>query len=446
MKTERFLSVACGLLLLPLSYAQTVSDDLSWISNNPIYSQTSPNFDFCDGEVNNYFISSPVEPFVNVAVSGNPALTNGLIIPANTAGTSTTDIPVTITFKVAVCNLRIHFTDLDGAQHEEINHIAPAYDNLIDDIGDFFDPGGASDAVSSDIDNAAGWVVWNGPLTNVSFNYSRPGNGFGLVIDSITFECCQTSCECNHRAGFNSMGSITTEGALSPIINLDSGGIPVRSICVNLPFYVSQVSDDCLRCETSNLEKLGTILGAAPIAGTSATLHDPLGLGYSRTICWNFPTPVVVTQTVQIDLQFPGVLKLSCCKNQVDYCLDVTFTNEDCTACEYTICTQENAKAGGKAAANQSTSGSKERYNDFAEPSGIKLTPNPASGKVEVSLLNKELIGGQLQIVNPSGATFLKTTLKAERETLNIAQLSPGSYLVTIEQNGQKATAMLVIH
>jgi gliding motility-associated-like protein len=97
---------------------------------------------------------------------------------------------MTITFTQPVCNLRIRFDDLDGSQNEYLGSVSPAYNNLTDVIGDFFDPTGSSNQVNSNIDNARGWVVWDGPLTSISFNYIRPSAGCGLVIDSMAFGCC----------------------------------------------------------------------------------------------------------------------------------------------------------------------------------------------------------------------------------------------------------------
>ncbi|MNV02841.1 hypothetical protein D3C71_930810 [compost metagenome] len=434
------------LLVAHVSTAQTVSDNLNWVSGTGTTTATSPDFAFCNGKKISYTVSTLNQTlFSNVSTSGDPALTDGIIVPTNTAGTFTNNIPMSISFTDTVCNLRIRFVDLDGVSNEMINNISPAYTNLVDEIGDFFDPGGMT-SVDATIDNASGWVEWSGPLSSISFNYFRPGNGFGLVIDSIIFDCCEIPCNCPHKTKFNTIGSVSVNGGTSSNINLNSAGIPVKSICIDIPFYVSNVSDDCLKCNVANQERFGTFKGALSIAGTPAELHDPKGLGYSRKICWNFPTPTVVNADVQIDLIFPGVLSLSCCKNSVSYCLDVTFNNEDCTSCEFEICTKfplatletqtdENPKASG------STGG---RYNDFAEKKGFQLSPNPSDGKVEVNILDESLVGGKLTIVHISGSTVLSTSVSKATETLQIAHFSPGTYVVTIENNGRTSSETLI--
>ncbi|WP_300354672.1 T9SS type A sorting domain-containing protein [Fluviicola sp.] len=437
--------ISCILLLFAAStaQAQTVSDDLTWVSGSPVSSAVSPNFDFCNGSQVNYEISSGNHQFTNVTSGGNPALINGIIIPANTLADASTGIPMNFRFSSEVCNLRIRFVDLDGISNESLTAVTPAYSSL---AGPFFDPGSSMTAVDATIDNATGWVQWNGPVTNISFIYSRPGVGYGLSIDSITFDCCTRPCECRHDTKFNIIGTVDSDGNTFANVNVNSMGIPVRSICIDMPFYLSNVDDACLKCDPQNKERFGTILGAAPIAGTPGLLHDPHNLGYSRKICWNFLTPTVVNANVQIDLKFPGVLDLSCCKNVVSYCLDVNFTNEDCTACEYTICTKfpqtSEPLPGGESKAMQSN---RPQYNDFAEKSGFQLSPNPTDGKVEVQILDEKLIGGELVITSTSGTTVLSTKISTKRELLNVSDFAKGTYVVSIENKGNTSSSLLIV-
>ncbi len=172
-----------------ISRAQIASDNLSWVSTTSVTSATSPSFNTCNGPVN-YTVTSTLG-FRNVSAAGDPNYTTGLVTPAAIFDPALS-IPITITFSQAVCNIRIRFTDLDGGQNEYLNAISPAYNGLTDVVGDFSDPGGSTQ-VNANMDNARGWVEWDGPITSISFNYHRPGPGCGLIIDSMIFECCSTS-------------------------------------------------------------------------------------------------------------------------------------------------------------------------------------------------------------------------------------------------------------
>lgn len=441
---KRKISCILLLFLASTAQAQTVSDNLNWVANTPINTATSPNFDFCNGTTVNFTITTGNNQFTHVTGSGNGTLTNGIIFPANT-GSATQAIPINFAFSSEVCNLRIRFVDIDGLSGESLSGITPTYNTLISEIGTLVDPGTSSNAVDANADNSTGWVQWNGPVTNLSFTYNRPGSGYGLIIDSIIFECCEP-CECRHQTQFNTIGSIDSDGNTFANVNVNSMGVPVRSICIDLPFYVSNVEDDCLKCDPRSTEQFGTILGGAPIAGTPGLIHDPYNLGYSRKICWNFPTPTVVNANIQIDLKFPGVMNLSCCKNSVSYCFDVNFTNEDCTSCEYTICTKFPETAGTSTGGEPKAIGTNyPQYNDFAEKSGFQLSPNPSDGKVEVQIQDETLVGGNLAITNTSGTTVLRSTVNNKRETLNVSDLAKGTYVVSIENNGRFSSALLMV-
>lgn len=424
---------AFGLVLCAFSSTAQVSDDLSWSPTTATSTATSPTFTLCDGSTVNYTITATNQDrFINVTAGGNGSLLNGIIIPSVTSIFQPA-IPMNFTFTAPVCNLRIRFVDLDGIQGESISGISPTYSNL---TGTYFDPTGLMNSVDATIDDATGWVEWTGSVTSVDFIYNRPGTGYGLSIDSVAFDCCN-NCKCDHKVLVNSLGNVNTNGSQSINMGINSLGEAVSSICVELPFYVSSVEDECLRCDVANQELFGTIRGAQPIAGTPAVLYDPLGLGYSRKICWTFTTPTVVNQNIQLDLQFPPVLKLTCCKNKVNYCLDVTIRKPDCTFCEYTVCPYSPQP---KTASNESQSGGSDattgRYNDHMGENDLSIKPNPASTEIEVELKNSALSNGELTIYTATGALVKTMILNSEKTTIDVSRLEPGLYLLNV-RNGE---------
>lgn len=432
------LSLLFGLALTSFSFGQTVSDNFTWVPTDSTNSATSKQFSFCNNQTVSYTVASAGIGFWNVT-SNTPTL-SGMIMPATILSTVTT-VPMNFSFSQSVCNLRIHFTDLDdnaGIDAESLGSISPAYTNL---TGGLTDPGTSSNAVVSPANNGAGWIEWNGPVTAVSFIYNR-ARGCGLIIDSIQFECCSV-CNCNHLASAVSFGNVSQNGSASPTINLNSNGVAVRSISVELPTYVSTVNSNCLKCDLPNQGSYGTILSAQTISGTAGVLYDPMSLGYSRTIRWDFPTPTVVNQNVQLNLRFPPALELSCCKNAVEYCLNVVFRNEDCTSCEYDLCTKGSSKSRSE------TQDTDAKLNDgemsSAQEDLFNFIPNPAKSKVEIALSDKSLVGGQVIFTNMSGMKVMEGKVNRSKEAFDVSGLSPGSYLVVISNNGKSYTKTLII-
>ncbi len=210
--------------------AQTVSDNLTWVSGSSVNSATSPAFSFCNGQQVSYTVSSGIG-FKNVSTAGNPNYTIGMITPAYIFDPSLS-ISVSIVFSQPVCNLRIRFCDLDGIQNEYLDAISPAYNGLTDVVGNFFNPG-SSTQVNSSIDDAKGWVEWDGPVTNLSFNYNRPGPGCGLIIDTIMFECCSNPCNQPPNPGTDNTLSICSQGASTDLFSLLGPGASVNGTWTN---------------------------------------------------------------------------------------------------------------------------------------------------------------------------------------------------------------------
>jgi Secretion system C-terminal sorting domain len=437
-----------GALLLfsaQVLHAQSVHDNFNWVyGSSPSTTLTSPSFAFCDGDNVSYTVTSSVtmQHYAN-QISGNPVVSPGLLVPANPAGIILQHIPISFAFTQPVCNLRIHFTDLD--LNESVSGFSTPYANVVETAGDLV-PDAAMTTIGSNLNNSAGWAEWSGSLSSLSFTYNRPGAGYGLIIDSIVFECCTPPCRCEHRATIKNTDIVYSSGYTSATLDLNSNGVAVRSICIDLPFYQSNVDDQCLKCNVSDQEKFGTILSAMPIAGVTPELDDPYNLGYSRTICWKFTTPTVVAENVQIDLRFPEILELSCCKNSVSYCLDVTFKNDDCTSCEYQIC-NEFPKQNSTAKESKTTGSlpTKVWSNDFAELKSFTLSPNPTSGKVVIRLLDESLIGHQVTIMDLEGKGVYTGSVSRMEETIQLNNLTPGTYIVSIENNGQISSERLVI-
>ncbi len=224
--------VLVSLLLFQslISNAQTVSDNLNWVSGSSVLSTTSPSFNFCNGPIT-YTVTSPIG-FMNISTAGNPNYTTGMITPAYIYDPSLS-IPMAISFSQPVCNLRIRFTDLDGGQNEYLSNISTPYTDLTDMVGHFSNPGNGTQ-VNSSMDDARGWVEWDGPITNLTFNYNRPGPGCGLIIDSIIFECCSPPpCNQPPNPGTNNALSICSQGSPTDLFPLLGAGASVNGAWTN---------------------------------------------------------------------------------------------------------------------------------------------------------------------------------------------------------------------
>ncbi|MNU48414.1 PKD domain protein [compost metagenome] len=374
---RKILSLSLLLFQTLVSNAQNVSDNLAWVSGNAVTSAGSPSLNFCNGQVT-YTISSTIG-FKNVSTAGNPNYTTGMVIPGYIYDPSPS-IPMAITFSQPVCNLRIRFCDLDGGQNEYLNAISPAYSGLTDVIGDFSNPGNSTQ-VNSNIDNARGWVEWNGPITNLTFNYNRPGSGCGLIIDSIVFECCP-NLPCNNppNPGTNNTLSICPQGTPANLFPLLGAGVSVNGTWTNsagaavtMPYnpvtmnpgaYTYTVdSNGCVASAIITVTEINPTVTAVPTDATcpgmsngSVALTATNATEYSLDGGPNtpIPTPFVVNGLAAGSYQIM-VFNTGGCSDDVDFTINepiasaslITSISSDLVACSGDISTITATGSGG---------------------------------------------------------------------------------------------------
>ncbi|MDX2360873.1 MAG: T9SS type A sorting domain-containing protein [Crocinitomicaceae bacterium] len=182
-KTSLFL---IGILFSFLSFGQATpfNDDMTWAGVPGVInvgglgtSAQSPNFGGC---AFNYTVSTNSPG--SFAYSNNQADGSAVLFPANTGAFNGGAITITFQFSQPVTNLQIHIDDLDIA--ETVNNINPAANSVTATNGVLNFAGGV---ITSPANNADGWINWTGPVTTVSFTYTRPGVGFGLLVDFVNF-------------------------------------------------------------------------------------------------------------------------------------------------------------------------------------------------------------------------------------------------------------------
>jgi len=193
-----FFSVISFFFLFTLN-SQPFYCGFSWLSSIPTTNATSPNFSNGTCSAINFSISA-TEDF-KLVNSGSPYNNNGLIIPSNMSNTATS-IGITINFSEPINNLKIRFIDLDENGNpypdpEETISLFNPPPASVTSLGGMINPIFLAGNEISPYDNdsnydnndASGWANWQGSLSQVSFRYNRPGKLYGLIIDSIYFDC-----------------------------------------------------------------------------------------------------------------------------------------------------------------------------------------------------------------------------------------------------------------
>lgn len=471
---KNLISLCVVALISTISFSQTilVQDDLTWVSGSLVTSATSPDFSFCNSSQVNYTIStSSPGGFINVTSSGNPSLTNGFIMPASTGSFSGQTMDFTFSFSQNVSNLRIMIVDLDenhsgSANPEEtITNIVPSYTSLMPTVGDLYSlPVGSGPynvvtpenplSPTGTNNDASGWIEWTGVTASVySFTYNRPSSGgYGLVIGGVEFDCTDSlTCQCNSTVKVKPIGNPDASGVQSANLIINTQGEAISSLSIDIPYYQSNVNDECLKCDNPNVESFGTFITVPVIAGVTGTFVDPFGTGMGnyRRVVYNFPTPVVLSgQIYPMQLQFPPVLDLSCCHNDVDFCLNVNLRKEDCTSCEYMTCSQPAVLNNGSnegGADNQVGSARSIKYNDFNDDLDVRISPNPSDGQVNVVINDVTFIKGEFDLYSPDGLLIRHGQISENHFSLQLESLDSGKYLLIIVSDDLKKSTKKLI-
>jgi hypothetical protein len=85
-------------------------------------------------------------------------------------------------------------------------------------------------------------------------------------------------------------------------------------------------------------------------------------------------------------------------------------------------------------------------HNQSSILQSIKISPNPASGIINIKSDNKANFVGDLTIENEVGAIVLKmNNLNTNQQNIDISNLSEGIYTVTLKNASQLLTTKLVV-
>lgn len=459
MKTTATTILASLLGMVVSAQSISVNDDISWINGSATYASQSPDFSFCDEDVN-YIISTTNGDFKRVS----PSQGNGLVTPANTSSNDNNQIDINFSFNQPVENLRIYVVDLDyntannptNAPEEYLtdfisdnSSVTPLVTSVVGNV--YWD--NATQGVVPTIDNSSGWIEFSGIVQDLEFTYNRPGTGWGLIIDSVQFNCTKSECDCPAVVNYNQVGQIANNGEGSGKIHINSGSEAISSLTIELPFYEIETIPECRECDVDNVASHGTIVSADNVDGVSGEFYNPSGnqaLGY-RKITYNFPTPVVLNEHIKLDLFFPPVLDLNCCVNRVSYCFSVTLRKDDCTSCEYSTCSDQSLEGFNVVSPSNLTS-SNEPFDDGgydAVPTNsdneslFEVTPNPTHEKISARILENDFKIAAIELRDSNGqiVTFFETRSR----TFNIPIENAGVYHLTMFSNGKKSTKQVVV-
>ncbi len=428
--------------------SQDYSTDFSWVPNIADFTNAQ-TASVCAEQGVTYQITT--SPYGHVL---DPASLTGAYIPEDPTDTGT--VHVRIDFDHEVCNLRLllhDFDDIDastdidrymGNLAEYGDNFNPAFSSISFAGGNFFiAPSMTRIEPPLNVINTRGWVEWNDPVTFIEFDYIRQGSvlqnnsaGWGLILEAMEFDCCglERPCPCPPNKNFltGTSSSIASDGAETITVNLNSGGMPVTQLNISMLNYDLLTDLDCIKCEPGNIDQYGKIQNLPPIAGVFPEFAEN-GTSSAYEIAYLFDTPTMINTSINLQLQFPESLDLSCCDNEIDYCLKVSQVDVNCMLCEAILCLDDSggSTTGGGSSGSGSGGGQGGNKSNTDQSSFQKdeqnfmLFPNP--------VLNELIIRadetGELVITDLSGKVVAKHSVRGTELTVSTYAFARGTYV-----------------
>lgn len=456
------------------SYAQDVEIPFSWVGPGPTNTSSVGLFQ-CES----------IEITLNTAGTQHQlsGVTRALIAP----GSGNEVVPFTLTFSKPVCNLRILVNDLDLEDDVPVEQLV--FSGVLPDgvtaaaTGDVFDYAGGV-VFPNGADDTRGWVNWNGPVTEINFDYIRDGLGWAVTLDSLSFDCdCSIPADLNCCNGndWQTLSWADVPGAIGYQINFgfndnSSGccdsvtGLPtewLEDVTDNV-FVVPESFEDCfwwrVRSEFADgsfsdwsermcdCEEEAVLPCVPPInldceISTSAFIRtlswDPVpgAFGYEVSLTYNDPEccplgpdPETVTFTTT-DALLGDIAPGPCFSWKVR-----TICTEDTTHSEWseTMCSSDCAPPTTSAkGANLETGSTFDPDQISTSKMEVLIVPNPADEFVTITVLGNDddemYNNTKVVLTNTSGIQVFEDAITVNRaKEIALKSLVSGVYICTI--------------
>jgi len=165
----------------------------------------------------------------------------------------------------------------------------------------------------------------------------------GAELDIALPPCACTICD-QYKDWSFSHENVTATTAAPYTVNVEAifnaPNVIIKSFKAELISFVHNGTEACFGCN-KDAESFGNFTkdkfaswgyGVFPLDGTNTTHH---------TLTWFSATGATVNlsgQPISIQFTAPPISPLSCCDDEIDFCIRYSFTDTDCRTCSYVKC------------------------------------------------------------------------------------------------------------
>ena len=129
-------------------------------------------------------------------------------------------------------------------------------------------------------------------------------------------------------ANFNNVGQVNSLNTVS------HGPAKVIKVTAQIVDFERLGENGCMKC-TKDSREFGNFIGGN-LNGNGGIITKG---NYGKQIQWQFSTPTTVSSfAYELNMMFPPLQEVSCCKDSIRVCTRWSFTDENCITCDTLIC------------------------------------------------------------------------------------------------------------
>jgi hypothetical protein len=251
----------------------------------------------------------------------------------------------------------------------------------------------------------------------------------------------------------------SNNGTASVQITINSNNFDVSSIIIDLVNFNIGVEDICRPSINQEFDNSGMIIEPVPqilnFCGTLSPYSEGMVVSSSHEVTWDFSAnPVQLSnQIITLNLKFPKISDLSCCKAKYFASFRVTLMDADCHSSQTILYTSSESKESKKVvpitSENVQINPLESNLNIDSNTSLSELVftiyPNPNDGTFFIKS-NSKVSNFSYVVLDDHGRSISSGLIKDKEQKIQIPGLRMGLYFVKISYDNKEFITKTIVH
>lgn len=189
--------------------------------------------------------------------------------------------------------------------------------------------------ISFEINGATGTTasfVVNSTIINPTNSNLYCDKTIGVTVDLPNCAC--NPCKDKQTVFGTDSSNSNNVGQVNMLSTVSHGPNKVIKVTAQIVNFERLGENGCLHC-TKDSKEFGNYIGGS-LNGNGGIIVKG---SYGKQIQWQFTTPTSISgYSYDLNMMFPPLTEVSCCKDSIKICTKWSFTDENCVTCDTLIC------------------------------------------------------------------------------------------------------------